>query len=58
MEELILKLGLQFRNIVQHSDGRWSCKLLHDFGGTDEFWGESAIEALTLANDHVDSFDE
>lgn len=62
MEELIKEMGLQFRNLIQHSDGTWSCRLMHPLKlghkRVEEFWGDSAIEALQKAADALNLFDE
>lgn len=60
--EKIESMGLQFRNLVQHSDGQWSCRLMTPLKlghkRVDEFWGDTASEAVDLAIEYLDSFDE
>ena len=58
LEQLIKELGLQFRNLIQHSDGRWSCKLLHRFKETDEFWGDTPIEAVKEAVSYLEALED
>lgn len=58
MEEIIDQMGLQFRNLIQHSDGRFSCRLMHEFKGRDEFWGTTPTEALEEALNYLNQFEE
>ena len=58
----IKDMGLMFRNLIQHSDGTWSCRIMtpikkkHRY--IDEFWAETPEEAIRLAKEFVNSFDE
>lgn len=58
IEYCINNMGFRFRNLIQHSNGKWSCKLLHKFGGRDEFWGETLMEAIKSASDFLNQFED